>query len=171
MVNLTHYVLECEEFHLIREAISVTDLSLSEESCPSYEKDESGYVREDCLDTKDDEFLPKTELEKVRILVWECEAIVLDTTIQDLGRKFQKQREKRKEKQARSKGRKRQLVLSNKMDYLLHVEAKNCIKTHKIWKATLLHSIKETNSTESATTTKSRREKRKIAQALAESIS
>ena len=32
MVNLTHYVPECEDFHLIREAILVTDLSSSEES-------------------------------------------------------------------------------------------------------------------------------------------
>ena len=46
------------------------------------------------------------------------------------------------EKQARSKGRKRQPVLSNKTDCLLHVEAKDCIKTHKRWKATL-HSIQE----------------------------
>ena len=65
-------------------------MSSSEESCHSYEKDKSGYVREDCLDTKDDDFVPETELEKMRILLWECEAIVLDTTVQDLSRKRQK---------------------------------------------------------------------------------
>ena len=135
MVNLMHYVPECEDFHLIREAILVTDLSSSEESCHFYEKDESGYVREDCFDTEDDDFVPETKLEKVRILLRECEAIVLDTTLQDLNRKQQKQREKCKEKQARSKGHKQQPLLSNKTDYLLHVEAKDCIKTHKRWKA------------------------------------
>ena len=88
MVNLTHYVPECEDFHLIREAISViTDLSSSEESCHFYEKDKSGYVREDYFDTEDDDFVPEIELEKVRILLREREAIVLDTTIQDLSKK------------------------------------------------------------------------------------
>ena len=120
MVNLTHYVPECEDFHYIKEAISITDVSLSEDNCLFYDKDESGYVREDCFETEDDCFVPYCELEKVRILLREREAIVLDTTLQDLSRKCQKQREKCREKQARSKGRKRQPVLLNKMDYLLH---------------------------------------------------
>ena len=94
MVNLTHYVPKFEDFHLVREAISVTDLSSSEESSHFYEQDESGYVREDCFDTKDDDIVPETELEKVRILLREREAIVLDTTVRDLNRKRQKQREK-----------------------------------------------------------------------------
>ena len=98
MVNLTHYVPECEDFHLIREAISVIDLSSSEESCHFYEKDKSGYVREDCFDMEDDDFVLEIELEKVRILLREREAIVLDTTVQDLNRKLKKQREKRKGK-------------------------------------------------------------------------
>ena len=122
------------------------------------------------MDTEDDDFVPETKLEKVRILLREREAIVLDTTVQDFNRKQQKQTKKRKEKQARSKGHKRQRVLSNKTDYLLHVEAKDCIKTHKRWKATL-HSIQETDSKESAMTRKSRWGKCKTAQALAKSIS
>ena len=67
------------------------------------------------------------------------------------------------------KGHKRQPLLSNKTDYLLHVEAKDCIKTHKRWKATL-HSIQEIDSKESVTTKKSRRGKCKTAQALAKSM-
>ena len=59
MVNLTHYVPEFEDFHLVREAISVTDLSSSEESCHFYEQDESGYVREECFDTEDDDIFQK----------------------------------------------------------------------------------------------------------------
>ena len=90
MVNLTHYVPECEDFHFIKEAISITDVSSSEDNCHFYDKDESGYVREDCFDTKDDYFVPKFELEKARILLQEHQTIVLDTTIQDLSRKRQK---------------------------------------------------------------------------------
>ena len=69
MVNLTHYVPECEDFHLIKEAISITDVSSSEDNYHFYDKDKSGYVKEDCFDTKDDYFVPKSELEKVRILL------------------------------------------------------------------------------------------------------
>ena len=69
MVNLTHYVPECEDFHLIRESISITNLRLSEESYHFCEKDKSGYVREGYFDTEDDDFVPEAELEKVRILL------------------------------------------------------------------------------------------------------
>ena len=54
MVNLMHYVPKFEDFHLVREAILVTNLSSSEESSHFYEQDESGYVREEYFDTKDD---------------------------------------------------------------------------------------------------------------------
>ena len=170
MVNLMHYVPECEDFHYIKEAILITDVSLSEDNYLFYDKDESGYAREEWFEMKDDYFVPKCDLEKVRILLRERKAIVLDTTIQALTRKHQKQRKKCREKQAQSKGRKRQPVLSNKTNYLLHVKAKDCIKTHKRWKATL-HSIQGTDSQTSVKTTKSRREKCKTAQALAQSIS
>ena len=62
MVNLMHYGPECEDFNFIKEAISITDVSSSEDNGHFYDKDESGYVREDCFDTKDDYFVLESEL-------------------------------------------------------------------------------------------------------------
>ena len=48
-------------------------MSSSEESCYLYEQDESGYVKEECFDTEDDDIVPEIELEKVRFLLREHE--------------------------------------------------------------------------------------------------
>ena len=98
MVNLTHYVPKCEDFHLVREAILVTDLSSSEESCHFYEKMNLAMSERIILIWKMMTLSQRPDLEKVRILLREREAIVLDTTVRDLNRKRQKQREKEKEK-------------------------------------------------------------------------
>ena len=84
MVNLKHYVPEFEDFHLVREAISIADLSSSEESCYSYERDESGYVIDESAGVEDDDIVSKIELEKIRILLRGREAMELNATPRDL---------------------------------------------------------------------------------------
>ena len=74
--------------------MALTDVSSSEDNCLFYDQDESGYAREDCFEAEDDCFVPDCELEKVTILLRESEAVVLDTTLQDLSIKCQKQRKK-----------------------------------------------------------------------------
>ena len=53
---------------------------------------------------------------------------------------------------------------------MLHVEAKECIKTHKQWKSTL-HSIQEIDPQKSVKMKGSRREKQTTTQTIAKSIS
>ena len=79
-MNLKHYVPKFEDFHLVREEIAIADLSSSEESYYSYERDESGYVIDESVRVEYDDIVSKIELEKIRILLRGREAMELNAT-------------------------------------------------------------------------------------------
>ena len=170
MVNLRKYVSDLEEVNLVRECISVTDLSSSEDNSHSLGCDESGYGIDDSWFDDDKDIVPEVELEKVRMLLRGREAMELGVTPPELSNVRKKQRENRKKKQALSKGRKCMPEFSNKTEFLFHVEAIDCIKAHKKWRATL-HSLHAKGNEQDIKTRKSRRGKRKAAHTIAKSIS
>ena len=99
MVNLQHYVPDCEAINMIRESISVTDLSSEEDSSHSLTSDESGYeVDEFLLSEDDNEIVPESELEKVKLLLRQREAVELDFTPKTL-KNLQKEATRRAQKE------------------------------------------------------------------------
>ena len=76
-------------------------------------------------------------MEKICVLLRGQESVMLDETLQTLTRKRKKQCEKKKMKQAQSKGRKRPPKLEGKNEYFYFVEASNCIKAYNKWKTIL----------------------------------
>ena len=169
MVNLRKYIPDLEEVNLVRECISVTDLSSSEDSVHSSGGDESGYENDDPWFDDDKDIVPETEIEKVRMLLRGREAIELEVTSPELSHVRQKQRETRKKKQGRSKGRKRMPEFSNQTEFLFHVEASDCIKAHNKWKTTL-HSLQSKGKDQDMKTRKTRRGRWKAAQTRVKSI-
>ena len=174
MVNLKHYVPDCEDVRWIKECISITDASSDTDVSKECEYlniyDESGYKIDESSLERDDDIVPETELEKVRLLLQEREPIELEFTPLQFQCIRREQRENRKRKQAKSKGRKRMPEFSNQTEFLLHIGATDCIKAHKKWKTTI-NSIHTKNEQTNETTSKSRRGKKKTARALALSIS
>ena len=65
MVILQKYVSDLKEVNLVREFISVTDLSSSEDSSHSLGCDESRYGIDDSWFNDDKDIVPEVELEKV----------------------------------------------------------------------------------------------------------
>ena len=98
MVNLRKYIPDLEEVNLVRECISVTDLSSSEDSAHSLGCDEPGYGNDDSWFEDDKDIVPKTEIEKVRMLLRGRDAIELEVTSLELSHVRKKQRENRKKK-------------------------------------------------------------------------
>ena len=174
MVNSKHYVIDCEDVRWVKECISITDASSDidvSEDCEYLNiYDESGFKNDESFLERDDDMVPETELEKVRLLLREREAIELEFTPPQFQCIRREQRENRKQKQAKSKGRKRMPEFSNQTEFLFHIGATDCIKAHKKWKTTI-NSIHTKNEQTNETTTNSRRGKKKTARALALSIS
>ena len=98
MVGLKMGRQAIKKFNMVCKTVSIADLSSSKESGYSLERDVSGYAIEEYLDSEDDDIVPKSELEKVRLLLTERDAITLVATITDLTRQRKQQREKRKQK-------------------------------------------------------------------------
>ena len=144
--------------------VSLVDVSTSDSEYDYLGIDSAGYINESSDSREIDEIEPEEQREKIQILLRGHESILLEETLQELSAKRKDQRNERKKKQARSKGRKRPPKIESKNEYFYHVGALDSIKAQN--KGILLGLInqkeqpkcREKKTTKSVTSSKETKE-------------
>ena len=84
MVNLRHYESDLESFHLVENEVTISDLSIADESDLPYEQREQRNMKEECSNLGNSDLVLETKLEKIHVFLKSREAIELGITSRDL---------------------------------------------------------------------------------------
>ena len=120
-------------------------------------------------DSAADKIVTEENLEKVQMLLRGREAKTITMPTLETTDKYLRERQKRRCKQAHSKGTRKPPVFTRKNEFLHYVEALDYVKAYNQWK-TSFGLIQELREPKETLTTKPKRGKKKPARSIASSI-